>query len=354
MIKKLQAALDRHVEQGLECGCQLVIYKNGELVCDLVSGWLDDEKKNKVDNKTLFPVFSAGKSILTTLVHICVEKGILKYDDAVVKYWKEYGSCGKKDTCVWHFLTHRAAMWDFPKEFEYKYYYDWEKACAALENASLCGKLGGFHEYHAFTYGILLGRLLEKATGKNIRQLLYDFILEPLKIDDFFWGTPGMRPSNLAKIVPFCDADGNAVLNDWLKINEPEYLLDGLNPSVNTICNAQALAGIHASLVGRGFNGIRLLQDSTIENAVRIRRDPAWEVKAEEWDKFGLGYIVSGPVAPWNRFFGQAGACGAEGFADRETLYAVGLTRNQQLPTDPDYPLRNEISRILGIPERVW
>lgn len=354
MIQKLQEALDSHVKNGSECGCQLVIFKNGELLCDLVSGYLDNSKTAKVDKNTLFPVFSAGKSVLTTLVHICVEKGFLDYADPVTKYWQEYGANGKQDTCVWHFLTHRSAMWNFPADFEYKYYYDWEKACEALEKAPLCGTLGGFHEYHAFTYGILLGRLLEKATGRNLRALLKEFILEPLDITDFFWGCPGMRTANLAKIVPIIDSNGNAIDSEWLKINNCEYLFDGLNPSVNTAANAKALAVIHASLIGRGYKGIRLLRDETIENAVKIRRDSAYCVKADEWDKFGLGYIVSGPAAPWNRFFGQAGACGAEGFADRETMYAVGLTRNQQIATDPDYPLRNAISRILGIPERVW
>ena len=124
MIRKLQDALDSHVENGTECGIQLVIYKDGELVCDLVSGYLDSSQSIRVDSNTLFPVFSAGKSVLTTLGHICVEKGFLNYDDHVNKYWHEYGATGKQDTCVWHFLTHRAAMWNFPLTLEYKDYYN--------------------------------------------------------------------------------------------------------------------------------------------------------------------------------------------------------------------------------------
>ena len=354
MIKKLQNALDFHVEKGFDCGCQLVIYRNGELVCDLFAGHLDHTKQQKVNRETLFPVFSAGKSILTTLAHICAEKGFFKYDDPVVKYWREYGQNGKNNTCIWHILTHRAALWKFPSTLDFKYYYDWEKACDALEKAPLCGELAGFHEYHAYTYGILLGRLLEKSTKRKLRELLREFILDPLEINSFFWGNPANRPANVAKIEPVIAPDGKAITNEWLEINQPEYLFDGLNPAVNTAANADALAKIHASLIGRGFNGIRLLTDETIENAIKIRRDSRYEVKEDEWDKFGLGYVVSGPAAPWNRFFGQAGACGAEGFADRETLYAVGLTRNQQISTDPDYPLRNAVSKILGIPERIW
>ena len=353
-IEALQKAMDLHVEKTLECGCQLVIYRDGELVCDLVSGTLDRTGNKKVDSRTLFPVYSAGKSILTTLAHICVEKGFLSYSDKVGVHWKEYACNGKEECCVWHFMTHRAAAWKFPDSLEYQDYYNWEKACEALEKAPLCGELGGFHEYHAYTYGVLLGRLLEKATGRSLRELLEELILAPLEIRDFYWGKAGMRSDNVAKIEPVTGEDGKAVESEWLLLNNDQYLWDGLNPSVNTLCTASSLAKIHASLIGKGYRGIRLLKDSTIENAVKIRRDSRWEVRADQWDKFGLGYIVSGEHSPWNRFFGQAGACGSEGFADRETLYAVGLTRNPLLPTDPDYPLRNEISRILGIPVRVW
>lgn len=354
MLKRLQEAMESHIEKGLECGCQLVIYRNGELFCDLSAGYLDETKTKKVDPHTLFPVFSAGKSILTTLAHICVEKGFLAYEDPVAKYWKEYGTKGKEETCLWHIMTHRAAMWDYPADFPFEDRYNWEKACKALEKAPLCGELGGFHEYHAYTYGNLLGRVLEKATKSNLRSLLQEFILEPLQIQEFFWGNPSFRTENRAKIVPERKEDGTFTPNEWLELNKDEILFDGFNPSVNTAATAHALARIHASLVGKGWKNIRLLKDETIENAVRIRRAAQYPILPEEWDKFGLGYIVAGEKPPWNRFFGQAGACGAEGFADRETLYAVGLTRNQQLASDPDYPLRNAISQILGIPKRIW
>ena len=354
LISKLQKIMDSHVEQNLECGCQLVIYQNGELLCDLVSGYLDHSRQRKVDHDTLFPVYSAGKSILTTLTHICVEKGFLHYEDPLSRYWKEYACNGKEQTCVWHFLTHRAGAWKFPEDLPYASYYKWEEACKALEEAPLYGELGGFHEYHAYTYGVLVGRLLEKATSRPLRTLLQEFILQPLEIGDFFWGNPGMAYDNVAKIEPYLDQESRPVENEWLLLNDPCYLLEGLNPSVNTLTTASALAKIHASLFGKGYKGIRLLRDSTVENAIKIRRNEAYPVLADEWDKFGLGYIVSGETSPWNRFFGQAGACGSEGFVDRAGGYAVGLTRNQQLASDPDYPLRNEISRILGIPVRVW
>lgn len=83
---------------------------------------------------------------------------------------------------------------------------------------------------------------------------------------------------------------------------------------------------------------------------VRSRRHPA----GNEWDKFGLGYALCGPEAPWNRMFGHGGACGSEGFADRTTGYAVGFTKNKLNRTHPVHPVRDRISDVLEIPVRVW
>ena len=358
MIEKLQKVLDEHVKNNLECGCQLTVYKNGELLCNLCSGFLDRTKKVKVTPQTLFPVFSAGKSVLTTLCHILVKEKLFSYEDKVCDHWQEFAQNGKENITVRNILSHRAALWAFPAEFPYEDYYCWQKASVELEKSPLLGTVGGFHEYHAYTYGTLLGRFLEKAAKKDLQSLLTEKILAPLSLEnDFFWGAKNKDwklGKEIAGIVPYQDEKGNDVDSEWLKINNENLLLDGLNPSTNTLCNAHALAKIHASLLEKGVDDIHLLTEKDLEEPLKIQRNPLYPVQKTDWDKFGLGYVLCGPEEPWNRIFGQAGACGSEGFADRKTGIAAGLTRNQLLASDPDYPLRNAISKILDIPERIW
>ena len=95
---KLQQILNDTVASGEECGCQLVVYRHGELLNDLSAGYTDASRKQKIDSQTLFPVFSVGKGVVTTLMHILAEHGILSYDDPVTKYWPEYGCNGKENT----------------------------------------------------------------------------------------------------------------------------------------------------------------------------------------------------------------------------------------------------------------
>ena len=73
----LQNVLDEYTSSGKECGCQLAVYHKGTLLYDLASGWTDETKSRKVDTQTLFPVFSVGKGVVTTLIHVLHEEGLI-------------------------------------------------------------------------------------------------------------------------------------------------------------------------------------------------------------------------------------------------------------------------------------
>lgn len=354
MIEKLQNVLDEATASGEECGCQLTIYRHGELLCDLVSGWTDQTKTRKVDINTLFPVFSVGKGVLSILYHLCTEEGIINSSDPVAKYWPEYACNGKEDTRIWHFLSHRSGSYTFPEGFlVYPDGGDWDKACNALAQAAPAMEIGGIHRYHGYTFGLLVGKVLENAARTPIRELLRKKLLDPLKIDTFFYGIPEEQLDNLALITPGERADGTIYQDDRVRMNEKVNIC-GLNPSSHGASNAHALAKIYASTFGSGVDGVRFLKDETLKNALTLCRSENDPAKAEQWDRFGLGLALIGPEEPWNRTYGHGGACGSEGFCDRETGYAVGFTKNKLTPKHPNHPLRNRISEILGIPKRIW
>ena len=104
---RVQTVLDSLVEQGTECGCQAALYINGELAVNAYSGWTDWTKTKKVDQNTVFPVYSTGKAIASTVIHRLVEKGVLSYDMYVGDVWPEYACNGKEKTRLWHMLAYR-------------------------------------------------------------------------------------------------------------------------------------------------------------------------------------------------------------------------------------------------------
>ena len=352
--KTLQQVLDDETASGRECGCQLTVYRNGELICDLASGYVDERNTARVTAETLFPVFSVGKGILATLFHIVAERFGVDYDDPVVRYWREYGAGGKESTRIRDLLSHRAGLYEFPADVPFFDRFDWEKAVKALENMSPLIPIGGKHRYHAHTFGILVGRLLEKIARRPLNEVLQAEILTPLRIDTFFFGVPAERLNETARITPYVEAEGVQSLLDGRLLFNDRRVLCGLNPSSNGVANARALAKVYAALLPAGLNGLRLLPPERLQRAISPERAADDPILPAQWDKFGLGYVLCGPCPPWNRIFGHGGACGAEGFADRETGYAVGFTRNRLLPSHPDYPVRNRISDVLGLPHRMW
>ena len=76
---------------------------------------------------------------------------------------------------------------------------------------------------------------------------------------------------------------------------------------------------------------------------------------AKKSTKFdNLAATLLGAVQTQKIRFGQGGALGSEGFADRETGFALAFTKNKDLPEHPRHMIRNRISAVLGLPERIW
>lgn len=129
LIRVLQSLLDEAVESGLECGCQLAIYQDGELIADLAAGFTSPERKNPVTPETLFPVFSVGKAIAVTAIHRLLEKGTLSYSTRLGDVWPEFDCNGKEHILLWHVLTHRAALFRDPEYAAPEEMADWQKMC---------------------------------------------------------------------------------------------------------------------------------------------------------------------------------------------------------------------------------
>ena len=123
--------------------------------------------------------------------------------------------------------------------------------------------------------------------------------------------------------------------------------------TANGVANAESIARHYAALIAE-VDGVRLLKPETVSFAARLRRAEDDPPRPGEWSRYGLGWALSGPEEDLGSLFGHGGAAGSEGFADRRTHLALGLTRNRILSTMPVIPLRDRISEILGLPIRHW
>ena len=348
--QQLQDVLDRAVDDGTECGCQLAIFRNGKPVLSLFAGYTSPRRNVKVTEQTLFPVFSCGKSVMATIVHRLAERGVMDYDARIADYWPEFGCCGKEDIRLRHGLSHRTGLHVLPELDRTDRLADWEFMCRKMEEAVPVVPPGTKCNYQAVTHAWLLGEPVRRASGKSMRQLIREEIFRPLGIDgQFVFGVTAEQEKNLASV----DTGRNPA--SWCgRMFASRAIRRGFIPSFNGCANAFALAKYYSALVTE-TDGIRLLQKETLDRATRLCRHPDDPLPPEgAWTKFGLGYALCGEGENLGICFGHGGALGSEGFADRETGLAVAFTKNMDLPGHPVHPIRNRISDVLGLPHRIW
>ena len=320
-LKNLLAASGEHA-------CQLAVYRDGGLVCDLAAGAATPE--------TIFPLFSAGKGPMITAVLRLVERGEVDLDRPVAEYWPEFGVNGKEAITLRTVLNHRAGLFSLPAS-SFAEQADWEFMCSALAARRPVGVPGTRTRYHALTFAWLVGECCRRATGRDFKTIITDEVLRPAGIADEF--SYGISAADEWRTLPVHHAPEAA--EEWIvKFIGDEAIRRGFLPSANAFGTARALAR-HYMLLLRGDLVGRDMLDEAITPVERGADDPV-----RGWERFGLGYILLERGA-----FGHAGMLGAEGFAVPELGLAVGFATDT---LGAAHPVRDRISELLGIPPRRW
>lgn len=349
----LQGILDDAVASGEECGCQLTVFRHGRLVAQLCAGFVDETRTKPVATDTLFPIFSVGKGMMTTAFHRLVEDGLISYDTRVAEVWPEFGGQGRDDIRVWQVLCHRTGMHIAPPTKDVAEMTDWDEMCRRLTTMAPAVPPGGKCCYQGLTYAWLLGETAGRVAGKHFQQVMREQVIAPLGLEnEMMFGLPAAVEERCARV----DGTAFAQRPQWAEaFLGSEAVRRGFIPSANGFATATALARHYAALLSSGMDGVQLLTPATLERATVLQRHEDDPIPPGGcWNKFGLGYVLAGPENDLGQTFGHGGAGGAEGLADRRTGLALGFTKNKLSPRHPDHPVRDRISRVLGLTLRHW
>lgn len=333
-----QALLDDLVRRKVERGLQLAVYHEGRLIVNAAAGVADPHSGRPVGTDTLFPVFSVSKGFTATVIHHLVERGQLAYDQPVCEVWPEFGAHGKEAISLRHLLSHTAGMQYVPAGMGFVDLCDWPTMCAALAAQRPAWKPGSCGEYHAMTYGWLLGEVAQRASGKSFAELLEEIVKRPLGVRDLYMGLPEAEEPRVATVE---EAPAKpAVPGDPFKQMVPRWampLADSANrkdfhraclPGFGAITNAESIARHYAALLPGGLNGVELLPSERVMAAIQPQGTKDAQGEPCRWL---LGYRSSDDVLdPVNppQAFGHDGHGGACGMADRDRKLAVGFALN--------------------------
>ena len=172
-----------------------VRYPDGVLVA-AATGLADVENDIVLDNDVGMPGGSTGKTFVAALTMLLVEDGVLGLDDPAARWlagrdWFDrlpYAG----DIRIRHLLSHSAGVGDYPGKFGYNMKMVWRvirQGSARFEPEELIGFAGRKRLYapgEGFRYSdvgyLVLGRVIEAATGRTYYDLLAERILTPMEL----------------------------------------------------------------------------------------------------------------------------------------------------------------------------
>jgi CubicO group peptidase (beta-lactamase class C family) len=292
---------------------------------------------------TLFNFFSASKAVTAMVVHLLDEKRLLHLDDAVVEYFPEFGKHGKEGVTLRQVLTHRAGVPSIPDtKVDLALLTDRERLLAALCDAKPLSVPGRRLAYHALTGGFILGEVVARVTGKDIRRVLREDVLAPLGFETFDYGVPPERIPEVA-VNAFTGLPafppqswalerslGLNVRDATALSNDPRFLT-AIVASGNVIGTANEASRFFELLRSEGeLDGVRVFDRRTVRRAVREQTYLEIDSFLGMPVRYGMGFMLGGdrfsPYGPHTTTaFGHVGFTNVIGWADPEREISVAL-----------------------------
>jgi len=327
---------------GKEKGSSYAVYKDGEAIIDIWSGFSDADETKPWERNNLATVWSTTKGVAAITCALAVERGLLDYSEKVSYYWPEFSVNGKEDITVEMLLSHQAGICGAQTD-EVNDYYDQELMASKLANMKPIWEPGTASGYHSMTFGWLTTELIKRVTGKTLGVYFREEIGNDRDID-FYIGLPESEENRVAEMIPFSKEDNNqnenAEPNDAQKASgSGPNLLKPQNtrawraaeiPSANGQGSAYGLAKLY-SLIVPSDPSLKILKDSTVDAMTRSRiegRDMVLGVVT----RWGAGFIMNkhkviyGPV---EESFGHSGFGGSCAFGDPKNKLGISYVMNK-------------------------
>jgi CubicO group peptidase (beta-lactamase class C family) len=350
--------LTASIDGGDDVGASVAIYHHGRCVVDVAGGAFAPGSDRAYDRDTLQLVFSTTKGIASIAVAMCVQRGLLRYDEKVSTYWPEFASEGKGDATVTQLLSHQCGLITIDG-ITLEEALDWDTITARLANAAPEWPIGSGHGYHALTFGWLAGELVRRVDGRSLGRFVADEIAAPLGVDLWI----GLPESEEHRVSPLIGGLGvtNEAMDPAVKAMIDQVIGPGTRggralslsgafsgdgvfnrrdvhaaeiPAANAITNASALARVYAATL-TPIDGVQLLDAGTRDRArTQVTPPDEPDLCLVMPTTFGMGFMTYGLFTPYAGpgSYGHPGAGGSVAFAQPERGLAFAYAMNAMAP----------------------
>lgn len=358
-VESLWASVQAWYRLGTTPAIQTCVRRNGKIVLNrtIGHGWGNapgddpDAVKVPATPETPFCGFSTAKGVAATLMFMLVEQGAFALNDPVCDYIPEFAANGKATITIGQVLSHSAGVPFITAPHKgFKAIVDEESAVRALADLAPSWPPDRFRVYHALTGGLIQRLLVQRATGKRMRDHLAEQVLEPL---DFRWTNFGVRPEDVDKVVPSVQtgpapsrmstflarkALGSRIGGAASQSSNQAFLTAEL-PSGNLVTTACELSRFYEILTRGGeSNGIRIIEPDTLRAAIQpANRLPGLAGRVSRAG-FELGARRSKFGRNTRSHFGRSGLTTQYGWADPARGLSGAILTNGKATTDTNRP----------------
>jgi CubicO group peptidase (beta-lactamase class C family) len=278
-------------------GAALSVYHHGRLVLDLVGGYADTQRGERVEAGSLFPLFSGTKPFAAVALWQQIERGHLSLDDSVATYWPAFGHHGKDRVLVRHILCHRGGFPTTPAELTPDRWGEGEAVLATVAAMPLEHLPGTVSAYHFLTQQWVSAELLCRLDGRSYPDYLREEITGPIGLTDTHVGLPIALDDRVTKLHA---TDG---IDDWglegLRQLSRIALHRMVVPGASGVSTARDMARFYAALaLGGALDGVRILQPETVARMLQIEVDGDIDATFAVPVRRGLGFELGGLADP--------------------------------------------------------
>jgi CubicO group peptidase (beta-lactamase class C family) len=358
---------------GVHPAVQVCVRRGGEVVLDRAIGHArgngpedaEDTEKVQATPATPMVVYSAAKGITAFVVHKLIERGLVALDDPVAKHIPEYDRHDKGGITIGHVLSHRAGVPNLPREaLNLERVDDRDRLIEILVDAKPFARPGKHLAYHAVSGGFILGEVVHRATGKNVREVLAEEFLEPL---GFRWTNYGVAPEDVDEVAvnyltgartlpPLSTLLTRALgvpLDELVESTNDPRFLTAIVPAANLVTTANELSRFFEAMrCGGELDGVRVMEPETIRTAVTEQSHLEIDLSLGFPTRFSYGLMLGARVLSLygrdtQHAFGHLGFTNILGWADPERALSAAILTNGKPILYPELP------RFLGLSQRI-
>ena len=310
-VEPIWVEVRRMYATGLHPAIALHVVHRGQVVLDRTVGHLLNDPDGRVGAcatpDSLFNLFSASKIVTATLVQALVDDGVLDLHARVTRWIPSFGRHGKEGVRLRHLLDHTAGIPDMPRGFDLD---------AALEAGrppleAICdlrprSRPGQRVAYSPVAAWFVVQEIIERATGRDLRGLLRERLLDPLGIETLDYGVAASRLDAVAQhavtgppvpgvMASVFDRSIGLPFADAVELTNDPRFLTGVLPSANVIGTPRDTGRFLQMLLNGGtLDGRRVLSDAAVARMTTIQTPRQLDGTFGMPMKYGLGVMMGG------------------------------------------------------------